>query len=63
LYYRQAFQPSSAWRELSGRQRGALLYKLADLIEQNKHELAILESLNNGKTYNQALNQDVARQA
>jgi acyl-CoA reductase-like NAD-dependent aldehyde dehydrogenase len=32
-----------------GAQRGALLLKLAELIEQNKEELAALEALDNGR--------------
>jgi aldehyde dehydrogenase (NAD+) len=34
---------------MSGRERGKLLYKLADLIEDNQQELTALEVLNNGK--------------
>jgi aldehyde dehydrogenase (NAD+) len=30
-------------------ERGNLLYRLADLIEENREELAALESLDNGK--------------
>ncbi len=37
------------WSKFSARDRGKLLYKLADLIEQNQEELARLEVLNNGK--------------
>ena len=32
-----------------GAKRGELLLKLADLIDQNKEELAAIEVLNNGK--------------
>ena len=32
-----------------GAKRGELLLKLADLIEQNKEELAAIEALDNGK--------------
>ena len=32
-----------------GAKRGELLFKLADLIEQNKEELAAIEALDNGK--------------
>ena len=45
---REAFE-SSAWRGTSARQRGAMLWRLGDLIEQHKDELARLETLNNGK--------------
>jgi aldehyde dehydrogenase (NAD+) len=38
-----------SWRKMNARERGRLLYKLADLIEQNVDELAALETLDNGK--------------
>ncbi|MEM1393766.1 MAG: aldehyde dehydrogenase family protein [Cyanobacteria bacterium P01_H01_bin.150] len=37
------------WRKISATRRGELLYKLADLIEQNIDDLARLETLDNGK--------------
>jgi aldehyde dehydrogenase (NAD+) len=37
------------WGRMDARDRGRLLYKLADLIEENADELAALESLDNGK--------------
>jgi aldehyde dehydrogenase (NAD+) len=55
---RNAFD-SGEWRNMSARRRGELLYKLADLIEQNKEELARLESLDNGKPVMEALNADL----
>jgi len=54
-----AFAPTSPWRRLPPRARGSLLYKLADLIDVNRERLATIEALNNGKTYLQALHQDV----
>lgn len=45
---RNAFN-SGEWRKMSATRRGELLYKLADLIEQNIDELARLETLDNGK--------------
>ncbi len=45
---RQAFQ-AGPWPELTGEARGALLWKLADLIELHADELAELETLDNGK--------------
>ncbi|WP_088239826.1 aldehyde dehydrogenase family protein [Calothrix rhizosoleniae] len=45
---RMAFT-SGEWRQMSATRRGELLYKLADLIEQNIDELARLETLDNGK--------------
>jgi aldehyde dehydrogenase (NAD+) len=37
------------WRKMDARDRGRLLYKLADLVESNLDELAALETLDNGK--------------
>ena len=47
------------WPEMSATKRGELLYKLADLIEQNILELAQLESLDNGKPVTDSLNIDL----
>src|SRR5271168_2827267 len=45
---RKAFD-SGPWRKMDARDRGRLIYKLADLIEANFDELAELETLDNGK--------------
>jgi len=45
---RKAFE-SGAWGAMSGSERGRLMWKLADLIEQRNEEFAQLESLDNGK--------------
>jgi acyl-CoA reductase-like NAD-dependent aldehyde dehydrogenase len=45
---RKAFE-SGPWPKLTPSQRGRLLWKLADLIEQHAEELAELETLDNGK--------------
>src|SRR5437868_7250997 len=45
---RKAFE-EGAWPKMNASDRGRLLNKLADLIEQNKDELAALETLDNGK--------------
>ena len=37
----EAFQSNSPWRKLSASQRGRLLYKLADLLEQNTQYAAV----------------------
>ncbi|KAL0035681.1 hypothetical protein WJX79_008312 [Trebouxia sp. C0005] len=47
------------WPRMTGRERGAILYKFADLMEQNTHELAILESLDNGKPLSASKGGDV----
>ncbi|MGB3637397.1 MAG: aldehyde dehydrogenase family protein, partial [Rivularia sp. (in: cyanobacteria)] len=50
---KNAFE-NGEWRNMSATRRGELLYKLADLIEQNIDELARLETLDNGKTLKDA---------
>jgi aldehyde dehydrogenase (NAD+) len=44
---------------MSARERGRLLYRLADLIEKNADELAALETLNNGKPIRDSRNIDL----
>ena len=46
-----AFARGSAWRTLDASARGALLFKLADLVERDRKQLAALESLDNGKPF------------
>src|SRR5256885_15053818 len=50
---RRAFD-QGPWRKTNARERGRLLYKLADLIEKNFDELAALETPDNGKPINDA---------
>ncbi|KAK9881173.1 hypothetical protein WA026_014521 [Henosepilachna vigintioctopunctata] len=56
---REAFRRKSEWRQLSASQRGQLINKLADLINENKEELATLESLDNGKPFQNSLAGDI----
>src|SRR3954468_14888909 len=56
---RKAFE-EGPWSRMSAAERGRLLLRLADLIEQNKEELAGLESLDNGKPYRDSLHADLA---
>jgi aldehyde dehydrogenase (NAD+) len=51
---RRAFD-SGPWGRMSAAERGRLIYKLADLIEKNREELATLESLDNGKPYRDSI--------
>src|SRR6266403_4227929 len=55
---RKAFE-EGPWPKMSAAERGRLLHKLADLIEQNREELAALESLDNGKPYRDSFNIDL----
>jgi len=41
---------STAWRDLSARKRGRLLFKAADLLEERLEEFSRLETAQNGKT-------------
>ncbi len=50
---------SKHWARLSAAQRGRLIYKLADLIEDNTKELAALETLDNGKPIRDSMNVDI----
>src|SRR4051794_21149592 len=55
---RKAFE-DGPWAKMSASDRGRLLNRLADLIEQNKEELAALEALDNGKPYRDASTADL----
>lgn len=55
---RRAFE-SGPWPQKSAAERGRLLHRLADLIEQHHKELAALETLDNGKPYAVALAADL----
>jgi len=56
---RKAFEINSVWRSMDASERGKLLYKLADAMEQEIDYLSKLESLDNGKTYNDSFNIDL----
>src|SRR5689334_23564508 len=47
------------WSKLSARDRGRLLYKLSQLIEQNADELARVETADNGKPIKESLYVDL----
>jgi formyltetrahydrofolate dehydrogenase len=51
----RAGQADAPWRKLSGRERGRLLYKLADIMEEHKEELASIEALDSGAVYTLAI--------
>ena len=55
---RKAFE-KGPWRKMNARERGRILYKLADLIEKNFDELAALETLDNGKPINDSRTADL----
>lgn len=55
---RKAFKAAS-WRDISTTDRGKLLGKLASLVEANAETLATIETWDNGKPYQVALNDDL----
>src|SRR5881392_3732740 len=55
---RKAFE-SGDWSKMDARDRGKLMNKLADLIEEEAEELAALESLDNGKPIRDAKGADL----
>lgn len=55
---RKAFDEGK-WTRMSAAARSRLMYKLADLMEENKEELAQLETLDNGKPIGETANADV----
>src|SRR6266567_7400044 len=55
---RRAFE-DGPWPKLSARGRGQLIRRLADLTWERREEIALVESLENGKTFREALRGDV----
>ena len=55
---RAAFE-KGPWAKMDARDRGRLMFRLADLIEEEIDELAALESLDNGKPFNEARTADL----
>ncbi|XP_022455495.1 mitochondrial 10-formyltetrahydrofolate dehydrogenase isoform X1 [Delphinapterus leucas] len=43
------------WGRMNARERGILMYRLADLLEENQEELATIEALDSGAVYTLAL--------
>lgn len=55
---RKAFE-SESWSELAAVDRGAFLFKLAELIYRDRELLAAIDSLDNGKTFADCLAGDM----
>ena len=55
------YDPS--WRDLPATERGKLMRRLADLVEENRETLATVETWDNGKPYSVALSEDVVEVA
>ncbi len=56
---RRAFADDSPWRRMNASDRGRLIWRISELIEEYAEELAMLESLDNGKPYGVARAADV----
>lgn len=54
LAAKKAFEDGE-WSKISPRERGQLMFRLADLMEQHKEELATIESIDSGAVYTLAL--------
>ncbi|KAK9770775.1 hypothetical protein SCAR479_12566 [Seiridium cardinale] len=59
---RKALKDSS-WRDLPGTERGHLLHRLAELVDEHKETLATIETWDNGKPFSVALGEDMAEVA
>ncbi|MBB2480724.1 aldehyde dehydrogenase family protein [Bacillus sp. APMAM] len=55
---RRAFE-EGPWPQMSAAERAHIIYKVADLMDAHKEELAQLEALDNGKPYHVALSDDI----
>ncbi|XP_055852518.1 aldehyde dehydrogenase X, mitochondrial [Episyrphus balteatus] len=51
---KKAFSLNSEWRKMESQKRADLIIKLAELMERDKHTLANLEVMDNGKTFDAA---------
>ncbi len=50
---------SSTWSKMSGRERGKYLFRIARLIQERSREIAVLETLNNGKPIKESRDVDI----
>jgi len=55
---RRSFEKGS-WRKMNVSERERIIWRIGEMIEKNQEELGVLESLNNGKTYREALRGDI----
>lgn len=54
-----ATEAFKTWRKTSAQERSEMLLKIADLIDENREHLAMVETLDNGKPLRETLNIDV----
>ncbi|MHC4321793.1 MAG: aldehyde dehydrogenase family protein [Planctomycetota bacterium] len=55
---RKAFE-EGPWRNIGARERGKILLRIMELIDKNREELALLETLDNGKPISETTNADI----
>ena len=51
-----AWEAFASWKKTTTKQRAAILRKIADVIDQNAEELAMIETLDNGKPIRETRN-------
>ena len=54
-----AWEAFASWKKTTTKQRAAILRKIADVIDQNAEELAMIETLDNGKPIRETRNIDI----
>ena len=59
LAVRSARKAFKTWSKLTGSQRGKYLFRLARIIQERSRELAVLESMNNGKPIRESRDIDI----
>ena len=59
LAVKAANEAKDAWGNTSAGERSALLYKVADIIEENLEEFALVETCDNGKPIRETINADI----
>ena len=54
-----AWKAFESWKKVSAQERSTILLKIADLIDENKEKLALVETMDNGKPIRETMNIDV----
>lgn len=54
-----AWKAFAGWKDVSPQEKSTILLKIADLIDENKEKLAMVETMDNGKPIRETLNIDV----
>lgn len=54
-----AWKAFESWKKVSPQERSAILLKIADLIDENREKLALVETMDNGKPVRETMNIDV----